>query len=61
MSRIDEHLETLIKSVVSTLNARKIPCVLWGDCMLSIHGVSTFIGVSSFRLTSTNVHATDLS
>ncbi|KPI35898.1 uncharacterized protein AB675_10477 [Cyphellophora attinorum] len=55
MSGIDDNLEALIKSVASTLNAQQIPCVLWGHCMLSIHGVSTFIGSLDFIVSDTHL------
>lgn len=38
--------EVFVASTARALNSAGVPCVLWGHCLLNIHGVPSIIGVS---------------
>ncbi|KXH51473.1 hypothetical protein CSIM01_08259 [Colletotrichum simmondsii] len=43
-----ESKEPLVESIASALKASSIPCVLWGHCLLNVHGVPSIIGSIDF-------------
>lgn len=38
--------DKFISSIAQALNAAEVPCVLWGHCLLRVHGVPTIVAVS---------------
>jgi hypothetical protein len=40
-----QEVEAVVASIAHALNAAQIPCVLWGQCLLQVHGVPTVVGV----------------
>lgn len=38
--------QSLVASLARALNAAEVPCVLWGHCLLGLHGVPSIIGAS---------------
>ncbi|ERS97094.1 hypothetical protein HMPREF1624_06423 [Sporothrix schenckii ATCC 58251] len=45
-----EDLEALVASIAQALNAFGIPCVLWGHCLLQVHGVPTILGSIDYAI-----------
>ncbi|OAA67281.1 hypothetical protein SPI_01857 [Niveomyces insectorum RCEF 264] len=41
-------LEALVARVSQALNSARIPCVLWGHCLLRVHGVPSVVGSIDF-------------
>jgi len=39
--------ETLVASISRILTRKKIPCVLWGNYLLTVYGVPTIVDVRS--------------
>lgn len=39
--------QSVVASLSRALNAAKVPCVLWGHCLLGLHGVLSIIGAST--------------
>ncbi|KAF2278516.1 thioredoxin reductase [Westerdykella ornata] len=39
---------TIVASFAESLNAADIPCVLWGHCLLNVHGVPSIVGSIDF-------------
>ncbi|OHE96962.1 hypothetical protein CORC01_07747 [Colletotrichum orchidophilum] len=48
MLGIEETSESFVESIASALKASKIPCVLWGHCLLNVYGVPSIIGSIDF-------------
>ncbi|KAK0635119.1 hypothetical protein B0T17DRAFT_31282 [Bombardia bombarda] len=40
--------QSLVASFARALNANKVPCVLWGHCLLGLHGVPSIVGSIDF-------------
>ncbi|KAH8689836.1 hypothetical protein BGW36DRAFT_307791 [Talaromyces proteolyticus] len=40
--------ECLIASLAETLNGAEVPCILWGQCLLNIHGIASSIDSIDF-------------
>lgn len=38
--------ESFVASIARALNSDQVPCVLWGHCLLNVHGVPSILGVS---------------
>lgn len=38
--------QSLVASLARALNAAEVPCVLWGHCLLGLHGVPSIVGAS---------------
>lgn len=48
MTELPEKLsEELVKSISQLLIDAGVPSVLWGDCLLTIYGVPSIVGVSN--------------
>lgn len=39
--------EPVVASIAQTLNDAGVPCVLWGNNVLSVHGIPSIVNVSS--------------
>jgi hypothetical protein len=49
--------EALIVSIAIALDTAQIPCVLWGHCLLQVHGVPTIIGSVDFVIPDDHLQA----
>lgn len=37
---------SFVALIAYVLNSAQVPCVLWGHCLLNVHGVPSIVGVS---------------
>ncbi|KAF6832202.1 hypothetical protein CPLU01_06301 [Colletotrichum plurivorum] len=40
---MSDYSEQFVASIASALNSSQIPCVLWGHCLLSVHGIPSIV------------------
>ncbi|KZL64598.1 hypothetical protein CT0861_05999 [Colletotrichum tofieldiae] len=47
---MSDHSELFLASIASALNSSQIPCVLWGHCLLNVHGIPSIVASVDFVL-----------
>lgn len=56
LSNMLGYSETFVSSLAKALNSAEIPCVLWGQSLLNVHGIPSIIAVSQFARTATSAN-----
>ncbi|EFQ27239.1 hypothetical protein CGRA01v4_04295 [Colletotrichum graminicola] len=45
---MSDHSEQFVASIASALNSCQIPCVLWGHCLLRVHGIPSIVAAVDY-------------
>ncbi|WYZ45776.1 hypothetical protein EsH8_IX_000001 [Colletotrichum jinshuiense] len=47
---MSDHSEQFVASIAGALNSSQIPCILWGHCLLNVHGIPSIIASVDYVL-----------